>query len=134
MSYISHQNYNSQGEKRSDREVRHQGQGSHLKVTFQSTQQMLPICHSWALSPALILHPYLVLSASRCLCITFSFFCHCSSAFLLFLILLPLHLSLLPPSPALLMRQQGGSGVIKGSANERLSEVSKLAYLCQARG
>ena len=52
VSYISHQNYNSQGEWRSDREVWHQGQGSHLKVTFQSTQQMLPIYLSSALSPS----------------------------------------------------------------------------------
>lgn len=94
VSYISHQNYNSQGEWGSDREVRHQGQGSHLKVTFQSTQQMLPIYLSPALSPVLVLHPYLFLppplSASLAL-----FLFWLSFAFLLFLTSPPPHL---PPS------------------------------------
>lgn len=79
VSYISHQNYNSQGEWRSDREVRHQGQGSHLKVTFQSTQQMLPIYLSSALSPVLVLHSYLPtpppLSASPALFSLLAFLC-----------------------------------------------------------
>lgn len=41
--FVSHRNYNSQGEQGSDRELRHQGQRSHLEVTFQSAPQMLPI-------------------------------------------------------------------------------------------
>lgn len=34
----------------------------------------------------------------------------------------------------MLTRQRGGSGVIKGSANERLSGVNVLTYLSRARG
>ena len=66
VSNISHQSCNSQGEWGSDREVWLQGHGSHLKVTFQSTQQVLPICLSSALSPALVLHAYLSLSLPHC--------------------------------------------------------------------
>ncbi len=124
VSYISHQNYNSQGEWRSDREVWHQGQGSHLKVTFQSTQQLLPIYLSarfTSLSPPLAASPALF---------------WLSFAFLLFLILLPppLPSPSIPRSGDVLTRQQGGSGVIKGSTNERLSGVNVLTYLCWTRG
>lgn len=69
--------------RRSDRDVQHQGQGSHLKVTFQSTQHMLPVLFSLALPAAVILHPYLSL------CLTFLSF-----GFLL----LPPTFSFCPPS------------------------------------
>lgn len=123
MSYISDQNYNSQGEWRSDGEVQHQGQGSHLKVTFQSTQQMLPIYLRLALSPVLVLHHYLSLPL---LLHWLSF------TFLLFLIL---HTPPRPPPQLcdVLTRQLGGSSVSKGSANERSSGVNVLTYLCWTR-
>lgn len=83
VSYISHQNYNSQGEWRSDREVWHQGRGSHLKVTFQSTQQMLPIYLSSALSAGHILHshPSLFFCLSLPVDLFFSGFLLLSSSF-----------------------------------------------------
>lgn len=54
--FVSHRNYNSQGEQGSDRELRHQGQPSHLEVTFQSRRQMLPIYLSVAPSPFPVTH------------------------------------------------------------------------------
>lgn len=55
--FVSHRNYNSQGEQRSDRELRHQGQRSHLEVTFQSQLQMLPIYLSASPAPFPVTQP-----------------------------------------------------------------------------
>lgn len=102
VSYISHQNYNSQGEWRSDREVLHQGQGSHLKVTFQSMQQMPPIYLSSVLSAALVLHPHLFLSPPLSCCL------HISLSFPAFFCFPPLsHFARLPALPCSVMCWRG---------------------------
>lgn len=116
-------------------EVRHQRQGGHLKVTFQSTQQMLPISRLYLLSSF-----YIPISSSLRPSLPPALFLFwLSFAFLLFLTPPPpppttspsFHQ---PPLCDVLTRQQAGSSVIKGSANERLSGVNVLTYLCRTRG
>lgn len=101
---LSHQNYNSQVEWRSDREVWHQGRGSHLKVTFQSTQQMPPIYLSSVLSAALILHPHLFLSLCLPLLLPLTSLC---LFWLSFAFLLVLFFACLPTLPCSVMCWRG---------------------------
>lgn len=139
--FVSHRNYNSQGEQGSDRERRHQGQPSHLEVTFQSGRQMLPIYLSPAPAPPPSLPP-----SARCLLLSTS---PSSSASLFGVFMLCPPFLHLPPPPLhcpvfhdthphrpcdVLTRQRRGSGAIKASANERLSGVNALTYLSQTRG